>query len=68
MSINKLVHIFTDDEDQFVKRLTDEAGRRRQNVHLHPCSSAASFSVAQATNPWTASFDNQEVLTQYEVQ
>jgi len=55
---NKQVHIFTDDEEQFVKRLTDETGTRRQNVFINPCSFAQTFSVSQATNPWIASFDN----------
>ena len=64
---NKQVRIFTDDESQFVSKLTDEYGRLRQNIAIHSCIEAQTFSVEKTLNPWVSIFDNQEVLSEFEI-
>ncbi|TNV80331.1 hypothetical protein FGO68_gene8583 [Halteria grandinella] len=66
---NKHVHIFTDDPEQFIPKFQnpEQPGKLRQNVAIHPCIEAQTFSVQQATNPWVSIFDNQEVLSSFEI-
>jgi len=65
---NKQVHIFTDLPEDFLQRLKEDEGQLRKNVTLHKTSDVCGFSISGCLNPWTASFNNQDVITIFEQQ
>lgn len=65
---NKQVRIFTDDPSSFSSKLSDQTGKLRANIEILSCPDVASFSVQDSINPWLSMFDNQEVLSGFEIQ
>ncbi|CDW82516.1 UNKNOWN [Stylonychia lemnae] len=65
---NKQVHIFTDQADQFKSRLETSSNERKlkTNLFIRKCNEVKDFNVDEAINLWSQ-FDNQEVLSNFEV-